>query len=230
MSWPSRVLCFDTETSGIRVFEDRIVQMFIGIADENGDLVERYEWIINPGIEIPEEASAVHGFTTEYLQEYGAEPGGALETVMDVFRLYKDIPWCAFNLNFDLSILVAEFKRYGFGDGFGGFALKKDNLWDGLVIDRAQDKYRKGKRNLENMARVYGVPFDADAAHKADYDVEITAKVTREIIEKFGVPTTKQQKVWYADWAEHLEEYLRRTDPAAKVDRGWPLRREGEGA
>ena len=50
MSWPKKTLVFDTETTGIDVFNDRIVQLFIGIADEYGDLLERHEWLSDPGI------------------------------------------------------------------------------------------------------------------------------------------------------------------------------------
>lgn len=227
-NWPKRVLIADTETSGVDVFEDRVVQVFIGIADENGELVDKYEWLIDPGIEVPEEAAAVHGFTTEYLQEYGELPEEALREIIRVFRKSWDIPWSCFNMNFDLSILDAEFKRHGISDTFGSaVSTQKPDLWDGLVIDRAQDKYRKGKRKLENMAATYGIPFDPEAAHKADYDVEVTAKVTRAIIEKYGVPTTAQQTAWYEEWRSHLEEYFRKTDPDAVVERGWPLRERG---
>ena len=226
MNWPKRTLIFDTETSGIDVFNDRIVQLFIGIADENGDLIEKYEWLIDPGIEVPEGASDVHGFTTEYLRENGRNPQTALREAAGVFAEYSDIPWVAFNVNFDLSILYAEFTRHGIVSGWAETVLDAWDvqLIDGLVIDRAKDRYRKGKRKLGNMADTYGITYDPDALHDAGADVELTAKVTRAIVNKYGIPGNAEQALMYRAWAENLESFLQRSDPSATVDKHWPIK------
>ena len=218
----------DAESTGIDVFNDRIVQWVISLADADGNLLETREWIIDPGIEVPEEAAAVHGFTTEFLRENGMAPAQALNEISSVLMENRHLTWVFFNANYDLSILDAEFRRHGITDRFGAYVAKHVRLFDGLVVDRAKDKYRKGSRKLENVAAHYGVPFDPEAAHKADYDVEITAKVAARVAEKFGIPTTAEQKAWYAEWAEGLEKYLRRSDPEAVVDRDWPLRLKEE--
>ena len=231
MSWPKRTLCFDTETSGIDVHNDRIVQLFIGIADEHGDLIERHEWLIDPGIEVPEGASDVHGFTTEFLQANGGDPDEALQEAAGVFAQYADIPWVAFNANFDLSILYAEFTRHGIVSDWAETVLGTWNvqLIDGLVIDRAKDRYRKGKRKLWNMADTYGNAYDPDALHDAGSDVELTAKVTRAIVNKYGIPSNAEQAEMYRAWAVNLEQFLQRSDPSASVDKDWPLKlKEGQ--
>lgn len=227
-SLPDRVLVFDVESTGIDVFNDRIVQLFIGIADGNGDLVEQYEWLIDPGIEVPEEASNVHGFTTEFLRENGRVPYEALAEAVDILEDNHTIPWVAFNLNYDLSILDSEMTRYGIVNNFGDWA-GKTQLIDGLVIDRAKDKYRKGKRKLEFMAAHYGIPFDPEAAHNAAYDVEVTAKVTRAIVNKYGMMSNEEQAIAYKEWAHGLETYLKRTDESASVDGDWPLKLKEKG-
>lgn len=224
MTWPDRVLVFDTETTGIDVFNDRIVQLFIGIADGNGDLIEQYEWLIDPGIEVPEEASNVHGFTTEFLRENGIVPEGALKAALEVFQAYSDVPWVAFNLNYDLSILDKEMLRHGVHGYFGGWAVYSTSMIDGLVIDRHKDKWRKGKRKLANMAEAYGIDFDPDALHNAAADVELTTKVTRAIVNKHGMMTNAEQAEAYRTWAVDFEKYLRRNDPEAVVDSQWPVR------
>ena len=231
MNWPKRTLVFDTETSGIDVFNDRIVQLFIGIADENGDLIEKYEWLIDPGIEVPEGASDVHGFTTEYLRENGRNPDEALREAAGIFTQYSDIPWVAFNVNFDLSILYAEFTRHGIVSGWAETVLDAWDilLIDGLVIDRAKDRYRKGKRKLGNMADTYGIAYDPDALHDAGADVELTAKVSRAIVNKYGIPSKAEQAEMYRAWAENLESFLQRSDPSATVDKHWPIKlKEGQ--
>lgn len=229
MSEPT-YLVFDTETTGIDVFNDRIVQLVISTADAHGNILEIWEWIIDPGIEVPKEASDVHGFTTEYLRENGERPVDALTHALSVFEEYGDLIWVAYNLNYDASILGAEFERHHVTNRWKEF-LEGDpenilfgTLFDPLVVDRAKDKYRKGKRKLENVAAHYGVPFNPKEAHKADYDVEITAKVAARVAEKYGIPSNEDQAQWYHEWATHLQEYLRRTDPEADVNPDWPLR------
>lgn len=215
---------FDTETTGVDTGYDRIVQFFGALADENGNLIETREWFINPGVPIPEEAAGVHGFTEEFLAENGGDPKEVLLEIKEWLSSNRHLISVAFNMNFDLSVLDAEFKRHGISETFGTWMRDEAKLVDGIVIDRHKDKYRKGKRTLEATAAHYGVPFDPELAHDAGYDVEVTAKVTKKILDKFGTPTTQEQSSWYASWAEGLEKYLRRTDPSAKVNRGWPLR------
>lgn len=230
----AKYLVFDTETTGIDVFNDRIVQLFIATADESGDLLQTWEWIIDPGIEVPEEASNVHGFTTEYLRENGENPLHALTNALSVFEEYGNLTWVAYNLSFDASILGSEFERHritAIWDEYlqGDPEIATDpTLFDPLVVDRAKDKFRKGKRKLENVAGHYGVPFNADEAHKADYDVQITARVAAEVAKLYGIPSNAEQAEMYRVWAEGLQDYLRRNDPDAVVDSDWPLKLKGD--
>lgn len=220
----AKYFVFDTETTGIDVFEDRIVQFFGATADADGNLLETWEWFIDPGVTVPEGAAEVHGFTDEFLAENGIKPYPALEEIRQVILKNRDLILVAFNLNYDLSILDSEMKRHGVSDTLGTWIAENAKLVDGLVIDRFKDKYRKGKRNLETQAKHYGVEFNPEEAHSAVYDVEKTAQVTVKILEKFGTPTTEEQAQWQESWRSGFESYLRKTDPAAKVERGWPLR------
>lgn len=221
---PARYFVFDVESTGIDVFEDRIVQFFGATADSKGNLLDTWEFFINPGISVPEEAAAVHGFDDEFLQENGEAPKEALDKISSLFWSHRNLIQVAFNMNYDLSILDAEMRRHRGSKRFGEWFAKNGKLVDGLVIDRHKDKYRKGRRNLETQAKHYGVEFDPDAAHNALYDTEVTAKVTVKILEKFGTPTTREQAQWQESWRSNFEKYLQKTDPAASVERGWPLR------
>lgn len=223
----AKYFCFDVESTGIDVFEDRIVQFFGATADSKGNILDTWEFFINPGVPVPEEAAAVHGFDDEFLKEKGFDPVFALEEIKLKFLQHKDLIQVAFNMNYDLSILDAEMKRHGVSDNFGEWFAKHGKLVDGLVIDRHKDKYRKGRRNLETQAKHYGVEFDPDAAHNALYDTEVTAKVTVKILEKFGTPSTQEQARWQEAWRSNFEKYLQKSDPTATVERGWPLRDKG---
>ena len=220
------IAVFDTETTGVNVHEDRIVQLFLGIYDDNGEVQEQWEWLMDPGIDIPTEASDIHGFTTEMIRGKVPPSERVLREVRDVFLKYTNTPWSAFNLAFDLSILDAEFKRHGVTETFGTYARDNIALLDALVIDRAKDRYRKGRRTLEAMAGHYGIPFDSEQAHNASYDVAVTAKVTLAVTGKYGVPSTQEQTRWYFDWAKGFQDYLRREDPDATVNGDWPLKQK----
>ena len=66
-----RLGVFDLETTGIDVDTSRIVSACIAVLDEHGEVVKRWDWLADPGIDIPEGASAVHGITTERARAEG---------------------------------------------------------------------------------------------------------------------------------------------------------------
>ena len=55
---------FDLETTGINIGKDRIVEISILKVFPNGTQ-ESKTWLVNPVIEIPKEASDIHGITNE---------------------------------------------------------------------------------------------------------------------------------------------------------------------
>lgn len=219
---------WDAESTGIDVHEARIVQWFMATADKDGNLLDTWQWFIDPEIPIPQEATDVHGLTNEWLKENGQGAKTALNEIRNVFLDHLGLTHVAFNMAYDLSLIDAEFKRHGVATQFGTYMRDRAKLVDGIVIDRHHDKYRKGKRTLAAQATHYDVDYDPENLHDARVDVEVTAKVTARIVEKFGLPSTKEQAAWYAEWAAGLEDYLRREDATAKVDRNWPLRLKEE--
>ena len=60
-----RPICFfDLETTGVNIAKDRIVEISILKAFPDGSEQEN-TWLVNPGMPIPPEATAVHGITNE---------------------------------------------------------------------------------------------------------------------------------------------------------------------
>lgn len=220
----AKYLVYDTESTGIDVFGDRVVQLFIATADRGGNLLDYWEWVINPGIEVPEGAAEVHGLTTEFLQENGVDPEAALSEALKVFDAHKHLTWVAYNTNYDFSLLYAEFTRHGITSGWAEGVLKTVKFFDPLVVDRAKDKYRPGKRKLINLTEHYGIEVDEDKLHDAAYDVAMTAQVASKVAAKFGIPTNEEQAKMHRAWAASFEQFLRRTNPDAVVERDWPLR------
>jgi hypothetical protein len=76
------VLAFDTETTGVSIETDRIVSAAaIHMADGHADTTE---WLADPGIDIPAEATAVHGITSEHARGWDEEAahGAAYDALM----------------------------------------------------------------------------------------------------------------------------------------------------
>jgi len=62
---------FDTETTGVDVEHDRIVTAALVVQESAGGPVRRRDWAADPGVPIPEGATAVHGLTDRWAREHG---------------------------------------------------------------------------------------------------------------------------------------------------------------
>ena len=58
------IIFFDLETTGLNIANDRIVEISVLKVFPNGNK-ESKTWLVNPVIEIPKEASDIHGITNE---------------------------------------------------------------------------------------------------------------------------------------------------------------------
>lgn len=224
-----KILVFDVETTGVDAFNDRIVQLVIGLySGDSGEIEALHEWIIDPGVEIPVEASDIHGFTTERVRAEGVSSKKALQEALEVFQKHHKALFVAYNAKFDVTFLDAEFKRHGISEKWGN-ALDsgKVRLYDPYVVDRDQDKYRKGSRKLMNLADHFGIPYDEDALHNARADVDLTFHVFRACYEKYGLFSNGQQALFYRDWAQGFREYLTRKGKTPDdLTEEWPLQKE----
>ena len=61
--WSDTLAVFDTETTGLDTRGSRIVTAYVGLIDASGQVTECAEWLTNPGVMIPEAATAVHGLS-----------------------------------------------------------------------------------------------------------------------------------------------------------------------
>ena len=221
-----RLGVFDLETTGIDVDTARIVSAYVGVIDAAGQ-VKGVSWLADPGIEIPAQASAVHGITTERARAEGRPAADVVGEIVEVLRalLAQGVPVTIYNAPYDLTVLKREAERHGIEP-----LHTPAPIIDPLVIDKAVDRFRKGKRTLEMAAEVYGVSL-LDA-HDATADAVAAGLVARAIIERFaehvGDDVTAlhaRQVDWCAEQATSFQEYIRRTkDPAFEAASGWPVR------
>ncbi|MBE6484937.1 MAG: DNA polymerase III subunit epsilon, partial [Actinomycetaceae bacterium] len=77
----SPIIGFDTETTGVRPEESRLVTCSLVTATAEG--VTRRYWLADPGVEIPESATRVHGITTEQARAEGRPIEEVLTEIAD---------------------------------------------------------------------------------------------------------------------------------------------------
>ena len=223
------LVTFDVESSGTDVEQDRIVQAFVGKMSLDGEWIEKREWLIDPGIEIPEGAANVHGYTTERIREVGRKDDKAA-----IYEIYctilewtsENAPLVIFNSGYDSSILDRELGRQG-----KRFDMNGMYVVDPLKCDKAKFKFRKGSRKLVDVAPHYGVPVEEDA-HDAGADCLMTGRVAAKMIESWQGTLAglhEKQIGWAKEQAESLQAYFRSSknkngaDPTAVVNGEWPI-------
>lgn len=234
-----RRLAWDTETTGPNPLEDRIVTAAIIV--RGGDRDERvFSWLIDPGIDIPEGASAVHGISTEEARADGQDPAVALDEIATnlVHAAAWGMPIVAFNLSFDWSILHHDLVRHGLPTVEERLAEQADlPLVDPHVIDKRMDPYVKGsgQRKLKPTCDRYGVQLED--WHTAEADA-LAALLIAEAqfawyprLNAMGpAELFAAQQAWRAEQQAGLQEWFRTRatpeqggDPAKVIDGSWPL-------
>ena len=173
---------FDTETTGVDVETCRIVTA--SMVNISGSNATPWTVLINPGVDIPAEATAVHGITTEHARGHGQAPAEALRDI--VCRLAMDmclgVPLVGMNVPFDLTILDRECRRHGVPTLGERLAEERGNgdqtvspVIDVMVLDKAVDRFRKGSRKLTSLCATYRVRIDD--AHNAEADALAALRV-----------------------------------------------------
>ncbi len=236
MTWHRGPFCvLDTETTGVDVETDRIVTAaVVDVLPPGSEPTSRTKvWLINPGVDIPEAATAVHGITTEHAREHGQDPAVALGEIAGrvCIALRRGIPLVAMNAPFDLTLLDRELMRHNLGglaQRLGGYDQVRPVL-DPYVIDKQVDKYRKRKRTLTALCEHYQV--ELTEAHAADGDALGAVRVLWRMAQIHVLTRWQPDELhdyqieWRAEQSKSFAAYLRKQGkPADDVDGHWPIR------
>lgn len=219
------IASLDFETTGVRPQKDRMVSVNLSFVDPEGEILDGSLYtIVNPGVDIPTEASEIHGITTAHAQAVGASP---YLTLLDLkaavaWAHTEGIPICIYNVPFDWPLLHAEAARHGV------HGIPRDvPLLDPLVLDRALDRYRKGSRKLADVAAHYGVEL-ADA-HDASADAAASVGVLRALARTYPRLASMSlselqgfQRRAYETWKDGINDYWERIGKESRVEGSWP--------
>ncbi len=214
---------FDLETTGVDTNTARIVTASVVLLDAEGKIVNQREWLVDPGVEIPEAATAVHGVSTEKARAEGIPAAQAVREILGLLSFASEqAPLIAFNASYDFSVLYSEALRYDMPPFIPG------NVIDPFIIDKQVDKFRKGKRTLAAACEHYGVVLEN--AHTSFADAVACVAVGRALAELYPQLQADPQVLhgWQIGWAreqaESFQAYLRKSKPDAVVDGAWPIK------
>jgi DNA polymerase III subunit epsilon len=163
------VALLDVETTGRDASVDRVVELGIAVG-RRGEIVARYNWLINPGMPIPAEVTAIHHITDEMV----ADKPRFEVVASEIANALKGCVPAAYNALFDRAFLMSEFSRAK-ADGGGAPALLREVEWlDPLVWARDIQEGEKS-RSLGDVAARLGV--ELEKAHRAQDDAEAALRV-----------------------------------------------------
>jgi DNA polymerase III subunit epsilon len=166
-----REIVLDTETTGLDPFQGhRIVE--IGCIElvnriPTGQSFHRY---INPERDVPPEAVAIHGLSTEFLKD---KPFFT-EVAEELAVFIGDAPLVAHNALFDLAFLNAELERAG------KLLVQRERLVDTLLL--ARRKYPGAPNRLDDLCIRCGIDNSRRTKHGALLDAELLAEVYLDLI------------------------------------------------
>lgn len=216
-----RMFAFDLETTGTNPHECRIVTSALVRID--GGPPQSRELLADPGVEIPEAASEVHGITTEYAREHGRPHDEVLaETVAAIRAAWRDgLALVAYNAAYDLTVLRTQ------DPGFTVDGL----VFDPYVIDKARDKFRPGRRTLASACEHYHVRLDnaheatADALAAARLAWMMAKRVWPDLAAMDGDELMEYQAVAHFEQQRDLREWFRKQGRDVSDFRmgAWPI-------
>jgi DNA polymerase-3 subunit epsilon len=230
---------FDTETTGPNPADARIVTAALVLRGGHNQASETRAWLINPGVPIPAEATAIHGITNEQVEAEGQDPKAALEEIADLLArsINAGVPIVAFNLSFDWSVLHADLLRHDLAPMSERVTATHPALIDPHVIDKHVDRYRRGSgmRKLKPTAEVYGVRITD--WHTAEADALAALFIAEAQFQKYTwlnalgpAGLHGAQQGWRAEQQAGLQEWFRTKAspeqggaPDKVIDGSWPL-------
>lgn len=175
---------FDTETTGLNIFDtspnrlDKIVQIG-ALHVKNGKPVREtaFNELVNPGMPIPEKASAVHGITDEMVKDKKTMKF-ILKDFLNNYLGEKNGPIVAYNSKFDITILNNAVREHNMSAGTDLKQKQSFKVLDPFILIQRIHPYLGAKKKLGEQYK-YLFAKTMENAHDAFADVEGTVDVLK---------------------------------------------------
>ena len=165
----NEIVVFDTETTGINIFEDDIIQI-AAIKMKNGLIVPHsaFEVIIETDKKIPQYLGA--GIINPMLEIYNNSTRLSAQKAFELFLNYVgDCEVLGHNVEFDVNILVNNLNRRAYGLSF-----QPKYKWDTLKMSRLINPSLRS-HSLENLLETYSL--EGENTHNAIDDILATVNL-----------------------------------------------------
>ncbi len=191
---------FDIESTGINPRSDRIIELSIVKLLPPKGLRELRTFIVNPGIPIPPESSAIHGITE-------ADVAGKplfRDLAPEIYRFLEGCDLAGYNIiRFDIPMLIEEFLRASINFSMEGRRL----------VDAQRIYHKREPRDLKAALQHYCGELFLEG-HRAEADALATVRVLEGQFTRYpDLPRTMNE----------LDKYCDLRDPSW-VDRDGKLR------
>ena len=202
------LVCFDTETTGLDVQKEHIIQLsLVKFETDNWSVIDQRDWYILPEGEFTIPAEAEHGVSMRSIYD-------------DFIAFTNNANFLSYNGNgYDAPILHYNLKRLGLDFDF------EHRIWfDALLLERihtagkVDENGEKLHNNLTSAyTRYYGHPFEG--AHNSLDDVMATIEVFKAQIAAHGWEWANRDEfgfICFDRWLQKKGEYYYLTQGAHK--------------
>lgn len=170
-------MAIDLETTGTLPYVDRIVEV-AAVHFKGNKVVNKFQTLVRPGIEISEEVSKINGITNKMVED---QP--EIQNVLEPFaRFCSSYPMVAHNASFDFQFLRSVIEKY------------KTKAPEGVLLD----SYALAKKVLPNVNNyrlgtlVQYLKIKHSTLHRAVEDAICCGRVFYHLIEKLQTSNVKK--------------------------------------
>jgi DNA polymerase III subunit epsilon len=166
-----REIVLDTETTGLDPLRgDRLVEIGCVEIYNRMPTGQTFHVYFNPERDMPAEAFAVHGLSSEFL----ADKPFFADKVDEFLTFIADAPLVIHNASFDIGFINAELDRVKLSP------ISRDRLVDTLLL--ARRKHPGVSNRLDDLCSRYAIDNSRRTKHGALLDAELLAEVYVDLI------------------------------------------------
>lgn len=176
----------DIETTGGMSHRDRITEVAM-VRIQNGEIIDRFESLINPERSIPTEITRITGITNDMV----ANAPKFYEVAKTIVEFTEDAIFVAHNVRFDYNFIREEFKSLG-------YTYSKKLLCTVQLSRKAFPGLRS--YSLGNLIRHFGI--EVVNRHRAMDDVLATADIFLRIVDQ--AKYSEKAQAWLAGGIKEL--------------------------
>lgn len=172
---------FDIETTGLSQESDEVVELS-AIKVQNGDVIDEFSMLVNPGIHIPYTASSINGITDDMVEDAPKMD----QVLKDFVTFIGNSVLMGHNIKrFDLKFIQRDAVRYL------GRELSNKYVDTLFIANRYLPDLES--RSLESLSYHYGISYAG--AHRALADCHINKKVYDCLLKEIENPSEAAKNV-----------------------------------